>query len=159
MKGDSKNGWGGAREGAGRHKGSMNEATKQRMKIKAAFQERVAKSADRLFNAQFNLATGEQYLYWKHKVGSGVKERTIVEVVTDPEVIKAYLDDTLDYVKGDEFYYISTKPANGMAIDSLLDRTFGKADQSMKLGNDPENPLPILGGPIVPTDDGNQENS
>lgn len=126
-----KSTWGGARPGAGRPKGSMNAETKERVAIKAAFQDRVAQNADRLFNAQFNLATGEQYLMWRHKVGVGVKERTVTEVIQDPEIIKAYLDDTLDEGDG-EFYFISTKPANGMAIDSMLDRAFGKADSKVE---------------------------
>lgn len=137
---EKSNGWGGVRPGAGRPKGTMNPKTKERLAVKNAFQNRVAHNADKLFNAQFNLAVGEQYLMWKHKVGSGTKERTVVEVVDDPETIKAYLDDTLEKNDG-EYYYISTKPANGMAIDSLLDRSFGKAEQKMQLGEDPENPF------------------
>lgn len=129
---EKKPSWGGVRPNSGRPKGSMNKETKERIAVKNAFQERVAYNADTLFNAQFNLAKGEQYLMWKHKVGKGTKERTVVEVVDDPETIKAYLDDTLD-VDPDEFYYISTKPANGMAIDSLLDRSFGKADSKLDM--------------------------
>lgn len=141
-----KSGVGGARPGAGRPKGSMNESTRERMKIKQAFQERVAQNADRLFNAQFNLATGEQYLMWKHKVGNGAKERTIVEVVDDLETIKGYLDGTLD-INESEFYFISTKPANGSAIDSMLDRSFGKADSTIDMTtNGKDLPTPILGG-------------
>jgi hypothetical protein len=146
LNNDSNSSWGGIRPNAGRPKGSMNEATKLRMEVKAAFQERVAKNADALFNAQFNLAKGEQYLMWKHKVGSGAKERTVVEVVDDLEIIKSYINDELDVGDG-EFYYISTKPANGMAIDSLLDRSFGKSEQNLKLGNDPENPLTMPTNP------------
>lgn len=138
---ENSSNWGGARPGAGRPKGSMNESSKMRMEVKAALQERIAKHADQLFNAQYNLAVGEQYLMWKHKTGSGTKERTIVEVVDDPEVIKAYLDETLD-IGDDEYYYISTKPANGMAIDSMLDRSFGKADGKLDLTSNGE----TLGG-------------
>lgn len=149
---NEKSSWGGTRPGAGRPEGSMNEATKERMRVKAAFQERVAKNADVLFNSQFNLARGEQYLMWRHKVGSGNKERTIVEVVDDPEIIKAYLDETLE-TDGDEFYYISTKPANGMAIDSMLDRTFGKADAKFDHTTNGKDIIPILGGLSKSKDD------
>jgi hypothetical protein len=135
---EEKSSWGGARPGSGRPKGSMNQETKNRLAVKKAYQDRVAKNADRLFNAQFNLAVGEQYLMWKHKVGTGTKERVVVEVVDDPDVIKAYLDETLDIEDG-EWYFISTKPANGMAIDSMLDRSFGKAEAKIDMttnGND-----------------------
>lgn len=129
---DNSNSWGGARPGAGRPKGSMNEATKRRMAIKQVFQDRVARNADRLFNAQFNLAVGEQYLMHRHKVGTGNKERTVVEVVDDLNTIKEYLDGTLADGDGSEYFFINTKPANGMAIDSLLDRAFGKADSKVE---------------------------
>lgn len=128
---DDKPKWGGPRPNSGRPKGSMNPATKTRVATKAAFQDRVARNADRLFNSQFNLATGEQYLMWKHEVGSGAKTRTVVEIVEDPEIIKSFLDDTLDQAS-DEYYFISTKPANNMALDSLLNRSFGKADEKIE---------------------------
>jgi hypothetical protein len=133
------NGWGGTREGSGRRKGGMNEATKERLAIKAEFQHRVALNADRLFNSQFNLATGEQYLMCRNTIGEGTKQRTVVEVVTDPEIIKQYINGELNNTDDKEWYFISTKPANGMAIDSLLDRSFGKADARLDMttnGND-----------------------
>lgn len=127
-----KSSWGGARSGAGRPEGSMNEATKERMAVKQAFQDRVAQNADRLFNSQFNLATGEQYLMCKSTVGEGAKQRTVVEVVTNPETIKQYINDELNNTNDKEWYFISTKPAHGMALDSMLDRAFGKADSKVE---------------------------
>lgn len=133
MTENSKNSWGGKRPGAGRRPGSQNEATKQRAAVKQAYQERIAANADRLFNSQFNLATGEHYLMWRHKTGSGAKERTVVEVVTDPEIIKQFINEELNQSGDDEWYFLSTKPANGMAIDSMLDRAFGKAEANLNL--------------------------
>ena len=131
---DKSRNWGGARAGSGRPPVAMTPAGKERAAVKKAFEDRVAHNADELFNAQFNLAKGEQYLMHKYEVGHGSKRRTEVEVVTNPETIKSYLDGTLDEEKdSDEFYYLSTKPANGMAIDSLLDRAFGKAPQKMAI--------------------------
>lgn len=127
---NDKSSWGGARPGAGRPKGSMNPASKERAAAKKEFQDRVAQNVDRLFNAQFNLATGEQYLMWRHKVGMGVKEKTIVEVIDDPEVIKQFINEELD--NPDDYYFISTKPANNSAVDSMLDRAFGKADSKIE---------------------------
>lgn len=140
LKENSSN-WGGARPGAGRPQGSMNQTSKDRMAVKRAYQERILKVTDHIFNAQYNLATGEQYLFWKHKVGSGTKERTVVEVVDNIEVIKAFLNDELD-TEDDEYYYLSTKPANGMALDSMLDRAFGKADSKLDVTSNGE----TLGG-------------
>jgi hypothetical protein len=143
---DNSNGWGGAREGAGRPKGSMNELSLERMKVKSAFIERINRNTDKLFNAQLNLALGETYLLWKHKVGTGEKARIVTEVVDDIEIIKAYLDETLEVSDG-EFYFLSTKPANGMALDSLLNRSFGKAEEKIDhTTNGKDMPAPILGG-------------
>lgn len=131
-KNNSKvDGRGGARPGAGRPAGSMNATTLERMAVKKAFEDRVARNADKLFDAQFNLAKGEQYLMVKYETGNGKNKRTVTEVVDDPETIKAYLNGELD--DEDEYYYISTKPAVSVAIDSLLDRAFGKAQQKMEL--------------------------
>lgn len=158
LKNESK-GWGGAREGAGRLKGGMNEKTKERLAIKQAFQERVASNADRLFNAQFNLAVGEQYLMYRHKVGTGNKERTVTEIVDDPEVIKAYINNELDTDDG-EYYFISTKPANATAIDSMLDRSFGKADNKVDhTTNGKDMVIPILGGASQERFDGIQRDN
>lgn len=144
---DNSNGWGGKRPGAGRPKGSMNESTKLRSEVKQAYQDRVARNADRIFNSQFNLATGEQYLMHKYTVGSGAKARTVVETVEDPELIKAFINDELNQSGDDEWYYISTKPANGYALDSMLDRAFGKSDSKVDLTNNGKDfPTPILGG-------------
>ena len=124
---------GGARAGAERPKGSENAATKERRASLERFKDRVEKHADRLFNAQANLATGETYLFVViTEKGKGGKETRHTEMVTDPEIIKAYLDETLD-VGDDEYYYISTKPANNMAIDSLLNRAFGTPQKSIDL--------------------------
>lgn len=127
---------GGARPGAGRPKGSENEATKERRVALERFKGRVEKHADRLFNAQAKLATGEQYLFCvTTDTDSKGKSTKRTEIVTDPETIAAYLDDTLD--KGDdEYYYLSTKPANNMAIDSLLNRAFGTPQKNVDVKSD-----------------------
>lgn len=129
---NDKPSWGGARPGSGRPKGSMNQETKDRLALKKELQDRIARQADRLFNAQFNLALGEQYLMCKRKVGSGAKERTVVEVVDNLETIKAYINGELEENDREEYHFISTKPANGMALDSMLDRAFGKADSKVE---------------------------
>lgn len=130
----SKNG--GVRPGAGRPKGSMNEATKVRMAAKIEFQRRVARHADELFHSQFDLAKGEKYLMVKRVEGEGNKRKTWVEVVTDVQTIKDYLEDdgaTLNRDAGEEYYYMTTKAANNLALDSLLNRAFGKAEESLDI--------------------------
>jgi hypothetical protein len=131
---------GGARPNSGRKKGQLAPQTVERAAALQAFRERVAKNVDKLFNAQLNLAMGERYLMVKRTVYVGKEKRTWHEVVEDPEDIKSFLDGDLDNTDS-EYYYMSVKPANNMALDSLLDRTFGKAQQNMKLEGDKDNPV------------------
>lgn len=116
---------GGRRPGAGRAKGSVNKATKEMKEARKAFIERVNKNVDKLFNAQLDLAIGEKYLMVIKTVGKGAKQRRETSIVTDPELIKQYLDDELE-VTDEEYYFMTTKPANNQALDSLLNRSFGK---------------------------------
>lgn len=124
---------GGARKGAGKPKGSKNEKTREREAILEGFRQRVESHADRLFNAQASLATGEQYLFVTiTSTDKSGKSTRRTETVTDHETIKAYLDETLDN-DDSEYYYLSTKPANNMAIDSLLNRAFGTPNKNIDL--------------------------
>lgn len=125
---------GGARAGAGRPKGSMNPDTKLRVAAKAEFQRRVARKVAPLFNAQFDLAIGEKYLMVKHVDYEDGKKKVSVEVVTNIDLIKQYIDDDgVSLNEGEDYYYMSVKPANNQALDSLLNRAFGKADESLDL--------------------------
>ena len=127
---------GGARPGAGRPKGGMNEATKVRMAAKQEFQRRVVAMSDHLFNAQYDLAIGEKFLLVKRVEGEGKNRKTWIEMVTDIETIKAYLEDdgvALNEDAGEDYYYMSTKPANNMALDSLLNRAYGKPDEKLEV--------------------------
>lgn len=110
----------------------MNESTKVRMAAKIEFQRRVAKHADELFHSQFDLAKGEKYLMVVRTLGEGNRTRRETEIVTNPELIKQYLDEQLENTD-EEFYYMTTKPANNMALDSLLNRAFGKAEESLDI--------------------------
>lgn len=133
---------GGAREGAGRPKGSENEDTKRRRLASSLFKDRVAKHANKLFNAQLDKAVGEKFLFVKRTINAGKKnERTETEIVTDPEIIKQYLDDELNQQGDDDFYFISTKGADNYAIESLLNRAFGTAVKAVDLTSNGESVL------------------
>jgi hypothetical protein len=115
--------WGGKRPGAGRRKGSANRTTLERAAVLQAFRDRVAKNADQLLNAQMSLAVGTALLFRVDKDDKG-KSLPAVQV-TDPNEIKGYIDGDVDQ---DTYYFITTKLPDNKAIDSLLDRTFGKAE-------------------------------
>ena len=129
---NNSNKHGGARIGSGRPKGKMNEDTKLRMLAKKHFIDRVANNADKLFNAQLNRAIGETYLMCTTTIADGNKQHKETTIITNQETIKAYLDDTLDK-EDNEYYYISTKPTDNMAIQSLLDRAFGRAAEKVTI--------------------------
>jgi hypothetical protein len=127
---------GGARVGAGRPKGATSLKNRTKQEAQTRFVERVQANVDNLFNAQLSLATGEQHLFVKYHVGEGKDRRAYVDIVTDPDTIAEYLTDygqSLNRESDDEYYYIATKPANNQAIDSLLNRAFGKAPEKIEI--------------------------
>lgn len=122
-------GKGGARPGSGRKKGKKTQAVLDREATLTAYKNRIAKNATILFDAQISLAKGQQFLF---KVGHISKKPILVE---DPQEISAYLDrmthDDLG-AKDGYYYFITTKVPDKDAIDSMLDRAFGKATQPVE---------------------------
>jgi hypothetical protein len=117
----------------GRPPGSKSKTTLEKQEALKRFQERVRAHVDPLFESQLTLARGMTYLFRVDKIKRG---KEIIEkhvVVDDPEEIRQYLDDEVDE---DTYYYITTKDPDNKAIDSLLDRTFGKAPQSVDIKGD-----------------------
>jgi hypothetical protein len=119
---------GGARPGAGRPKGKLNKVNEQRQKAKERFIARVNKMTDELFNAQATIAQGASYLYRVDKDSDG--HNLPAELVTDPKEIKKYIDDDLD---SDSYYYITTERPDNRALDSMLNRAFGKPEEHIDL--------------------------
>lgn len=122
---------GGQRKNSGR---KILPRTIETMEVKRKFVERVNKAADRLYNAQLDIALGEKFLMVRIPINDE-KSKYKTEVVTDPEIIAEYLDDngtTLNN-SGDDYYYMTTRPANNQAIQSMLDRAFGKAPEKIEI--------------------------
>lgn len=105
-------------------------------------------AADELYIAQRTLARGQTFLYKIEKERiegpkGGVSYRSKPpKQVTDPEEVLRYLEREVDKANGDiedefdrsaTYYYITTKEPSNQALDSLLDRTFGKAVQAVEL--------------------------
>lgn len=135
LKEESKNTWGGRRKGAGRSEGSKNKATLEQKEVKKAFIERVNKNADKLFNAQFTVAVGTQMLFMIKTDSKGNKRKP--EIVTDVETISRFLDEnegmsgTLD--DDTEYYFMTTSRPDNAAIESLVNRSFGKATDKVEV--------------------------
>lgn len=132
---ESKRTWGGKREGAGRREGSKNKKTLEQDEAIHQFRERVRKNVDKLFNAQISKALGEHMLFVKvtERDSKGKTKRVYYERVEDEETIKEFLDDEDSMNDDEHYYYLTTRPADNKAIDSMMDRAFGRANQSMDL--------------------------
>ena len=136
LKNKSKRG--GARKNAGRHKGGMNPQTLEKERTLRELKSRIAQSADVLLNAQLSVALGSTFLFCKRTVGKGKNKKTVVEIVDDIETIKSYFQGELDGLE-DEYYYMTTSKPDSRAIDSMFDRAFGKAKETLEI--DPKAPL------------------
>lgn len=135
------------RKNNGRIKGSMNKATAESKVAKKRFIERVNKSADKLFNAQLSIATGTQMLFMIKTDSKGNRRKP--EIVTDVETISRFLDEnegvdgTLD--DDTEYYFMTTARPDNTAIDSLINRSFGKANESVDVTTNGESINPYAG--------------
>ena len=130
---------GGARPGAGRPTGSQNKETKEKRKAEQEMIQRIVNNLDKILNSQLTLAHGASYLYRIDETGEGKNIKREHVLVTDPDEIKRYLDSQLDDGEElDNYYYITTKTPDGKAIDSLIDRVFGKATQNQNIKINPE---------------------
>lgn len=133
----TKSTWGGRRDGAGRPEGSKNEETLEKERVLREVKQRIMRKAQRLIDSQFSIAEGQQFLYRIDTTidEKGKKTKSKPILVTDPEEISNYLDG--EYGDGQtmntdtEYYFITTKEPINQAIDSMLDRTFDKAKQSV----------------------------
>lgn len=136
----------------GRPKGKKSSTTLQKEAVMAAFREKVLSSADILFNSQLHLATGQTYLYKIEKelqVGPKGGKKYVSsrpKLVTDQSEIESYLQGLVEEGDADDendpnatYYFITAKDPDNKAIDSLWDRTVGKATQT--IAGDKDNPL------------------
>lgn len=145
---------GGKQPGAGRPKGKKNAATLEKEATLKVFREKVMQSADVLYASQMTLARGQTYLYRIDKEeiigprGGKSYRNKKPELVTSQWEIEEYLQGLIEEGDKDDendpnaaYYFLTTKDPDNKAIDSLLDRTFGKSTQP--IAGDKDNPLQI----------------
>lgn len=126
---------GGKRQGAGKPKGKLSAKTLEKQKVQEAFNQRVLKHADSLFEAQFQLAVGSVRVFQVVETGKGANVKREHVLVTNPKIMK----DVLDEIDGEgggkvgeDFYFVTAVPPSNQAIDSMLNRTLGKAKESLE---------------------------
>ena len=134
---------GGARPGAGHPKGKKTLRVVEREAVLRAFRDRVARNADKLLNAQMSLAIGTQMLFVIHTDSKGKRRKP--EMVTNVDTISRFLDENEgvdgtmkmgEYAKDskvEDYFFLTTMPPNNQALESLLNRTFGKANESLDI--------------------------
>ena len=134
---------GGPQPGSGRPKGKLNKTTLEAMAVKREYLEKVRKNADRLFNAQMNLAEGVTMLFKvkKDKKGNNLKP----ELVTSQLEISQFIEECGGYdgkMNGDTYYFLTTKVPDSRTITDMLDRALGKPEQKLLVGDDEEKENP-----------------
>jgi len=124
----------------GRPKGRKNNKTIEREKELEYIQSRVVAAKQELISAQIHLGTGVSYLY---KIESGKGKTRKPKLVKSKGEIEKYLAGDC---KGDpdNYYFITTDKPESRSIDSLLDRTVGKAQQSVDVTSKGESLTPLL---------------
>lgn len=142
----------------GRPKGAKSANTLVKEAVLAEFRQKVLDSADILFNSQLHIARGQTYLYKIEKelqVGPKGGKKYVSskpKLVTEQWEIEAYLTGKVE--EGDvedendpnaTYYFLTAKDPDNKAIDSMLDRTFGKSTQSIVTEDLEGNKLPITG--------------
>lgn len=112
----------------GREPGSKNKETVEKEVARKAFEDRILANLHELMTAQLNIARGASYMFRiEEDKKTGHKEHILVD---DPEEIKRVLDECEGTgMLDDQYYYITTKAPENRALDSLLDRVFGRATQ------------------------------
>ena len=131
---------GGKRPGAGRPKGIKSKTTLEKEESLKLLRQRVIGMTDSLVNAQASLAKGQQLLFRIDYYYIGKKKMAKEpKLVTNEQEIRDYIDalthEDMDRVNDSElcYYFITTKIPDNKAIDSLLDRTFGKSTDTTKI--------------------------
>ena len=156
---------GGFRPGSGRKLGKKSLKTLKKDRIKEAVNQRIFKIAENLIEAQTILALGHISIYEKIKNKDKSRKDKFI-LIEDEELVKEILSKTggMGGIIENKFYVIAlTKPDN-QAINSLLDRAFGRAQQSLEAEIDTnltinllkyngDNNTPPISAPGLPTPD------
>jgi len=132
----------------GRPKGVKSPQTLEKERVLHEVRQRIMNKAHRLVDSQMSIATGQQFLYViKTETLNGKKIKKRPELITDELIIRDYLDGEFgdgESINDDEsYYFITTKEPNNIALDSMLDRAFGRSAQRIEMTGADGEPLKI----------------
>lgn len=142
--------------GPGRPKG-VSEETKLLQKAKRRFNVRAGHMASRLLSSQALIANGtstlmriDEIVHYRNdgkvdKQGNETKSRYVERkfvVVTDPEELETVYNDFQDIdgsgIIDGKYYFVTHDKPNNQAIDSILNRVFGKPKETIDLSTTTE---------------------
>lgn len=133
---------GGARKGAGKPKGHKSAKTLEKEESRKFMQNYILGILEPILRAQASVARGVQYVYAITTTvdGKGNSHRESTQL-TSPGDIQHALNVLNDIEDPDEneYYYITSEKPDLRAIDSMIDRVFGKASQHVELDNPKDN--------------------
>lgn len=112
----------------GRPFGTIEASTLDRMKVEKQVKQRILKNAMLITDRMLQLANGCSYLYRVDINGKTGKKRKPV-LIEDKIEIAQYLGGELD----GEYHFITTEKPDFKAMESMLDRVFGKATVKQEL--------------------------
>jgi hypothetical protein len=115
---------GGKRPGAGRPKGTMSAKARTLLEVK----DRIAKTADSIVSAQMAEAKGTHLVYRLNPITKKY------ELVRDENEILECINN-YQGLADESLYIITTNKPDVKAGQYLLDRAFGKPEQTVSVGN------------------------
>jgi len=131
--------WGGKRKGAGMPKGMKTKKTMEKIEAETYFRQRVLDSIEKIVDSQMNLARGCQYLFKIKKIYVEKEDKYVVPKGAKPEIVKSqteiasFLAGEFDDRDECDYYFMTTEKPDNKALDSLVDRVFGKARQNISI--------------------------
>lgn len=131
--------WGGKRDGGGMKKGQKTRKTIENKIAEEYIRKRIIGALPSIISSQMSLAKGCQYLFKIEKEYSEKQNKWYVpkgrqpKIVKDKNEIASYLAGEFDDKDESAYYFLTTDKPENKALDSLLDRTFGKAMQKVDL--------------------------
>jgi len=130
---------GGARPGAGMPKGHKTKKTMEAKVAEEYIRKRVLGALPSIMNSQMSLARGCNYLFKLEKIYDSKSGKWVIPKGRQPKIVKDK-EEIAKYIAGDfegkeecDYYFMTTEKPDNKALDSLLDRTLGKATQKSEV--------------------------
>ena len=141
---------GGPRPGSGRKVGfklteTHREFLQRKRDAERSYHNKVIKETNRIYEAQLRLGKGCNFLYRVDTDDKGKKQKPVL--VNSQKEIELYLAGDVEDMEA--YHYITTERPDNRALDSMLDRTYGKAVQKTEVSGPEGGVIEITGIQMV----------